>query len=612
MKARQSQIFILVVIALILKACANIGNPTGGPKDIIPPKILKSEPVINGTNFKGKEIDIQFDELIKIEGMDEKFVSSPPLKKRPLITTRGRSLLVKFDEELQDNATYTLDFADAISDNNEGNKLSNFRFSFSTGSVVDSFAISGNVYDAQTLTPIESSLVLLYNNLSDTAFSAEVPLRLAKTDKKGFFSIHNIGQGTYRVYALMDANRNYIFDQPGEEIAWNKETFSPSTEIQSIRDTSLIRTLTVKDTTKIDSLITKLEKVYLPNKLQLFLYQQDFKTQYLETEQRKDRSKIDLCFSRPISGNVELRLSSDSLKTIDSWAIRQNAFNKDTISYWITDTLISNLDSLALSVKYQTTDSLNRPYAKIDSFVAYFFEKPAPKRKLRKGEVIPLPSLSLSGMPSTHEIYLPYPIILPSPAIKFNKDGIKVYEQRDTIRKEIPYELIKDSVNPTRYLIKNKWEYGVSYFVAIDSATFTNSYGIVNNTVSSKFDIKAENSYGRLLLTLENSDENSLVQLVNGKDEVLRQQYVPKNGKMAFQFLKPGEYFLKIVEDENKNKKYDFGNFQLGIMPEKVVYYPDKLSIRANWRHDIKWDVATFDLYKFVNTFRTSPKKTKE
>lgn len=599
-------------MVVVIGSCANTGYPEGGIKDIVPPKVEKSTPEANALNFKGKEVDIQFDEFIKVLEMDTKFVSSPPLKNKPTIQARGKNLIVKFDEELQPNTTYTLDFADAIRDNNEGNVLKDFRFSFSTGTVIDSFAVSGNVYDSKDLQPIASCLVLLYSNLSDTAFTSEVPLRLAKTDQRGFFSIHNIAQGTYRIFALNDANRNYFFDQPGEEIGWNKDTFSPSIEMQTVRDTALLKTILKKDSVNIDSLGIKKEKVYLPNRLQLFMYQEDFKKQYVENQERKDRSKVNIFFSRPLIGDIDLKLQSDTSRKVSSWAIRQNSLNRDTITFWITDTLVSNQDSLAFTLKYNTTDSLDKVYAKVDTIVTYFFEKQAPKKRLKKGEIVPKPVFAISGMPASHEIQLPYPIILASPAVSFNESGVKLFVQRDSVKKEIPFEIIKDTLLATRYYIKNKWERDVTYFLTVDSATFTNSYGVVNNSINRKFEIKSESSYGLLLFTIENGAENWLVQLIDPKESVIRQQYVPKNGKMAFPLIESGSYFLKIVVDENRNKKQDIGNYKLGILPERILYYPEKLSIRANWRHDVKWDASTFDLEKFVKVNRTQVKKRKE
>lgn len=600
-----------IILGFVLYGCANTGLPDGGPKDIVPPKVVKSVPADNSLNFKGDEVVITFDELIKIEGMDEKFVSSPPLKKRPAIQARGRQLIIKFDEELQQNATYTLDFADAIKDYNESNTLPNFRTSFSTGSVIDSLAISGRVFNANDLSPVDGALVLLYSNLNDSAFRTEVPLRLSKTDAQGNFSIHNIAAGDYRVYALNDANRNYYFDQVSEEIGWDSQIITPSIEYRNVVDTTLQLSLK-NDSLAIDTLVSTIQKVNLPNNIQLFLYQEDYKKVYLEDYKRIDRFKVDLFFSRAVDKELTLSLANDSSRVIDSWALRQRSLGRDTISFWITDTLVANQDSLPLVLKYHSTDSLDKPFIKVDTLVAYYFSKEPVKVKLKKGEKPPVPVLEFTNLPTTIDHYSSYPIQLASPAVKFNKSGIKLFQVVDTISKPISFDLVKDTLLATRYFIKNKWQYNTTYFVSIDSATFINCTNRANNKINRKIEIKPENSYGLLLCTLENYGNNWLVQLVNSNDEVVRQQYIPKNGKMAFQFIKPADYFIKIVEDRNRNRRYDVGNYKKGELPEKVIYYPEKVSIRPNWRHEITWDVSTFSLENFVEQNRKSSNKQKK
>ncbi len=612
MKTRVLYSLFVAAIAIILKSCANQGYPEGGPKDVEPPKIANSEPALGGKNYKGKDVTIQFDELIKLDGMDAKFVSSPPLKNRPTISARGKSLVIKFDEELQENATYTLDFADAIQDNNENNKLENFRFHFSTGLETDSLTISGFVNGAKQLEPIEGCMVLLYKNLADSAFKTEVPLRIAKTDAKGRFSIHNIGYGTYRIFALNDANRNYLFDQPSEEIAWDTITFSPSFEYRMVKDSTLLNKIAKSDSIKLDTLSLYTKKLfYLPDSLQLFMYQQDYEQQYLKGDARKERTKIDLIFAKPVLKGFDICLKSDSTRSLESWAIKQTSLNKDSITIWITDTLISNQDSLAFSLKYQIIDSLNNPIIKNDSLISYFFKIETAKKKLKKGEVAPKPTLQFSGMPSSIDVFANYPIQLNAPPVSIKREGIKLLERRDTTDIEVPFELLNDSTNATRLFIKKKWEYDVAYTISIDSATFHNSYGITNNAVKKKLSIKPENTYGLLLVTLENSEPNALVQLVDKNDNVVRQQYRPKNGKMAFSLVNPGDYFIKIVYDTNRNKRYDIGDYQKGILPEKVIYYPEMMIIRANWRHDIKWDASKFNVQKFANTYRKPIAKKK-
>ncbi|GAF05179.1 Ig-like domain-containing protein [Saccharicrinis fermentans] len=303
--------YILGLVAIvILYSCANPGYPTGGPKDEAPPKIKRSTPKPNALNYKRDEVIIEFDEIIKLDDVYQKYVISPPLKKRPKIVARAHKLSITFDEEeeLQDNTTYTLDFANAIQDNNEGNPIESFVFSFSTGEVVDSFAIMGNLWEANDLSPVEGALVMAHKNLNDTAFTHDVPVRLGKTDEKGHFAIRNLSPGEYRVYALEDGNRNYMFDQPGEYIAWYDTVVSPSMEY-----------VQMPDTVAADSVVFNDELVYSPNDLKLFLFKEEGTEQYPLGEERKDSNTLAFFFNLPVENFKVEPVSEESFD--DDWAV---------------------------------------------------------------------------------------------------------------------------------------------------------------------------------------------------------------------------------------------------------------------------------------------------
>ncbi|NJK86151.1 MAG: hypothetical protein HC906_09450 [Bacteroidales bacterium] len=206
---------------LIAFSCARIGSPTGGPKDVDPPRILMSEPENYSTGFKGKELEITFDEYIQIKGIDKELFISPPLSEKPVTKIRNKTLVVDLNNELIENTTYTLNFGKAIADNNEGNALTNYEFVFSTGDYLDSLSITGKVMNAFNLTPPkEGTFVMLYENLNDTAPLTQIPLYISKTDKSGNFRMNNIKTGNYKIYSLTDENSNMFFDQQKETFAF--------------------------------------------------------------------------------------------------------------------------------------------------------------------------------------------------------------------------------------------------------------------------------------------------------------------------------------------------------------------------------------------------------
>ena len=207
------RIAAVLILVLSIYSCANMSRPGGGPRDETPPLFVKSTPAPGALNVSKQRVEIEFDEIIQVESPGEKVIVSPPQKDMPEIRASGRKVTVELKDSLRPDMTYTIDFSDAISDNNEGNPMGNYTYSFSTGERIDTFEVSGNVIDASNLEPIKGILVGLYANLSDTAFTTTPLLRVARTDSRGHFVIKGVAPGTYRAYALQDADGNYMYSQ---------------------------------------------------------------------------------------------------------------------------------------------------------------------------------------------------------------------------------------------------------------------------------------------------------------------------------------------------------------------------------------------------------------
>ncbi|MCG8582298.1 MAG: Ig-like domain-containing protein [Bacteroidales bacterium] len=607
MKKKISQLAIIAVISQLFWYCANVGMPTGGLKDEDPPVVVKSTPAANALNYREKTIYIEFDELIQLKDYRSKFIVSPPVNKQPIVEARGNRLLVTFEEDLQPNTTYTLDFADAIADNNEGNVLESYSFSFSTGEYIDSLQVSGNLYDADDLSPSEGVLIYLHNNLNDTAIQTLVPIRMAKTNSLGRFNIRNVSPGQYRIYALDDANRNNKFDQPGEAMAWSDIIVDPDFEYRTFADTIRI------DSLETDSVSYYEKLVYTPDSIQLFKFQHDYKEQYLVSEERKERAKLTYYFNRPLEEDAKISLTGK--EDISDAFIMDRSFKNDTVTFWVKDSTYYNQDSLSISISYPMRDTLDNPYTKADTIAMYFFEIKEKKKKRRKkdDEPEPIPTIQLKNVKNKLDVFGQFHFSLPAPATEFNTNAVKLYNHKDTIPAEQPFEFIHNKHQILNYTIKSEWEPGVRYEMIIDSAAIFDIYGLYNDSINAQFSIKSLDSYGLIRIQVLNPQENWLVQLINRKDIVVQQKYIRnKTGKIGFRYINPGEYMLRIVVDQNMNGKWDSGNYYERIQPEQLIYFPKKLNVRKNWEDNHgSWDPEIFNVDNFSRQFR-KPKKKEE
>ncbi|WP_282037122.1 Ig-like domain-containing protein [Saccharicrinis aurantiacus] len=593
--------FIPAIVALIIIAysCANPGFPTGGPKDETPPVVKKSTPELNALNYRKKTINIEFDEIIKLDDVFNKFVTSPPLKKRPAIDARGAKLRIKLDEEeeFQENTTYTFDFGNAIQDNNEGNPIPSFVFSFSTGEVVDSFAIMGNLWDAEDLSPMEGILILAHKNLNDTAFTNSVPERLAKTDEEGFFALKNLSPGEYRLYALGDANNNYMFDQPAEQIAWFDSIVSPSMEYVEFADTIYE-----------DSIYYYDQLVYSPNDVRMFLFTEDNGNQYMLGNERKTKNTMSFFFNNPAE---EFKITPIDTVVGPDWAIYEPSVNNDTVLVWVADSNLYKKDTLKVELNYMALDTLFNPALMRDTLTMFHFEfvKKERKRKRDKDQVEKKEMLKVQKSSSQVDVYSNYAFIMPTPIANIDREKLYLYQQIDTITEQLDFELEQDAFFKRKYWVKTRWTPGGQYSFGIDSLAITDIYGLHTDSIGSQFSVKKLDSYGLFLLDIANSEENWLIQLLDASGNILQQKYVPASGKLAFQYIKPSSYIIKLVIDENMNGQWDPGDYSEKRQPEKVYYYAEPVNVRANWDVEISWDPYEFDIYEFVKNNRKAKKR---
>ncbi|MDP2337463.1 MAG: Ig-like domain-containing domain [Bacteroidota bacterium] len=572
-------------------SCANIGSPTGGAKDTIPPVVIKTIPELRSTNFKGSDIRLSFNEFIVPDEVREKLVISPPMKKKPVIKMKGKTLIVQFSEDLRKGSTYSLDFKNAVVDNNEKNPIEDLRFSFSTGSTFDSLRVAGYVKNALSQDSVGKALVLLHREKDYTAFIDSIPDYIGTTNEAGFFMIDNVAPGEYRLYALMDGDNSLTYNSNSELIAFADSLIIPSAKFVARTDTIVKGQDTLVVTGHVD---------FLPKLQYLMMFEEEKFDQYLDSYKRSQANKCDFYFAESLSDSFRVSLLKPT--TTKDWSFMETNLKRDSITVWLTDTIISNNDSLKFELKYQVLDSLNQLVIKRDTLEMIYTPPKMPKPKKKKNEVQESPTINLSNNinSSAHDIYQRIKIEAPEPLTSFDFSKVSLYSIIDTVKTMIPIVVEKDTNSIRKYYIEHHWEPNSNYLFHIDSAAARNIYGFPSNKIDQKFRTQKEDFYGQIFLTISGLSGPAIVQLLaNTKEEkVLQRIQILEDGQIEFPFLKPEKYKIKLILDSNKNGKWDTGYLAGNLQPEAVVYYPKVIKVRSNFEYKENWRIDYKPNYK--------------
>ena len=340
--------YLLPLTFYLFTSCARMGSPDGGWYDDTPPQVINTTPADKSTNIKAKKIVIQFNEFIKLEDAQNKVIVSPPQLEQADVKAAGKRIVVQLKDSLKENTTYTVDFSDAISDNNEGNPMGNYTYSFSTGPNIDTMEVSGYVLNAEDLEPVKGILVGLYSNLSDTIFRKEPMIRVSRTDGSGHFTVKGVAHGTYRCYALQDADGDFVYSQKSEQIAFSPKTYVPYSRPDTRQDTIWL------DSLHIDRLIKVPYTHFLPDDITLMAFTASQTDRYLLKAERQKPEQIILYFSY---GNAQLpKITGLNFDASRAFVVDPNE-KQDTINYWLRDTMLINQDTLRYELEYLMTDS---------------------------------------------------------------------------------------------------------------------------------------------------------------------------------------------------------------------------------------------------------------
>jgi len=521
-----------IILPVLIQGCANRVTPEGGPKDTSPPELLSTVPESGLTNFKADEIILTFNEYVQLKDLSGQLVISPPMKSTPFINARKRSIVIELPDSLKVNTTYLINFGNAIADNNEGNPFPDYQFLFSTGDWIDSAVVSGNVKIAQNLMTEKDVLVLLYSsNQADSVLLKIKPDYFSKTDSQGNFIIKNVKNGRYRIFALADKNRNLVFDQNDELVGFE------SNEIN------------LEDSIKID----------------LFLSKQPPKIQKIITSQIIEPGKLMVAFSKPVKNITWNFISVKPDSVFSEWTP-----GRDTVYYYTNPILTEPIKAVYFE-EGKPVDTVNFQRQRGSSSTAPKFTGW---------------SFSPANSGTLQAESLPF-IQWSSPLSHF--DPGKFFLTKDSAA--VPFTVkFMDSLH-TKIVLDAKWITGV-YQLKLITQAVTDIHGRTNDSITVAFSVANEREKGSISYKLDvKHPANYLLQLVNEKHELVRQRPGNQITEGIFEMVDPGVYNLRLVEDSNNNGRWDGSDYLNNIQHEKVIYYSEKIIVRANWDVEINWRI---------------------
>ena len=599
------KLLYISLMVLVVVSCARMGQPDGGWYDDDPPRVLYSVPAEQATNVDAKKMTIYFDEFIKLADPTANVIVSPPQLEMPEISATGKKIIIELQDSLIPNTTYTVDFSDAISDNNEDNPMGNYTYTFSTGEQIDTFEVAGYVLDASNLEPVKGISVGLYADLADSAFRTKPLLRIARTDGRGHFSIRGVAPGEYRIYALQDMDANYRFTQKAEMIAFSHDTYSPSAGPDTRQDTIW------RDSLHIDNILQVPFTHFYPDDIVMLAFQEVQTDRYLLKTERKDPDRIGIYFSY---GNEQLPILRGLNFDTDSAFVLETSAKKDTLTYWLRDTMLVNQDTLQFSMEYLVTDTLGQLVTQLDTLELIAktpyekrlkarqkafeeWQKEQEKKKKREepyDSIYPVKPLEVKWeatqqMDPNRSVY----VESPTPLASLDTAAIHLYSKIDSLWYRAPYEFHRCDSMLRRYEMVVDWHPETEYSLEIDSAAFVDIYGLVSRSFKQGIKVKSLDAYATLQMQLSGIDEKKLVvQLLDGSDKVVQESPAEDDGVAQFYYVNPGTYYMRAFVDRNGNGLWDTGNYDKDLQPEDVYYYPRDIEAKEKFDITLQWNLT--------------------
>lgn len=511
---------------LLLTRCANVVAPTGGPKDVTPPKVVEAKPENRSTNFNNKKIELTFDEYLTLNNATQEVLVSPLLTIKPDVKLNGKTVTVKFHEALKPDATYTIDFGNAIQDLHEGNILKNYTYIFSTGDILDTLSIYGKIINADDEKPADDMFVALYDEDSDSLHHQPLhraPDFITRTDKEGNFRFKGLPEKCFLVFAFTDVNANYYFDMPNEKVAFIDSLVSPLDSVS----------LLMKAFVEIDTNQMLLEKKLVEEGLLRFVF-------------RHPAHNVRFTFPEH---------TVDSFKMVKVWSQE-----KDTLCCYFTPNVI---DSMQVIINYDTL---------INDSTRYSLKFRETKQKQGKRDHFMRVTSNLRG-----KLLTPGDDFI----LRFSEPVIKVIPY-DTLAFEKLDEF------GMKYGLSIDMNDTLEYTINLPDSVFFSVRGKVNDTLSFKFTQASETNFGNIAIQVAPPEGvQAIVQLLDSHSKVVEQYVIDTLQRLEFLRLNPEKYKLRAIIDADRNGKWSTGNYHRRFLPEPILFYKDELDVKAGWDIDL-------------------------
>ena len=607
----------LLLAAFLAQRCANQVAPTGGPKDDRPPVVVETVPENRSVNFMGKKIEITFDEYVSLENANHNVMISPPLREKPDIKLKNKTVIIKFKETLAENTTYTINFGAAIKDLHEGNLFKDYVYSFSTGDHIDTLSIAGKVLYAADKKPVDGAYVSLYaadrDNLDSLPLTT-APNYLTKTDKEGNFRLEGLADKKYLVFALKDANSNLYFDLPNEEVAF-LDTLVPASypwtapKPQPVDSTLTDSTLFINDSTLIDSTLiindstltipsdslaeinhdslavipdtlqalpqdTLPPRVFDQNSLNLTLYMftEVDSTQVLLEKKLIEEGLLRFVFRHPAK---EAEVMTPDILPDSFNLVKIHSAEHDTIRWYFTPNV---KDSLWVHVKHDTV---------INDSSRYSLKFKDKNLRNKRPETLKVSNnlLGQGGLIQGQDLILTFS----EPIVDYQMPDSAIFKCDTTVfYGKLAFE--KADEHGLQYRLTTPFSADSTYSFEIPDSVFFGIRGRTNETIKADFHVMKEDVYGNIYITVSPPEgmKQVVVQLTDESGKVLKEQVITKEEEAVFEHLMPAKYKLRALLDADGNGKWSTGNYHHHIQPETILDYKDVLDLKAGWDIDLE------------------------